>query len=54
MDSFRRVTINSNKFEQDNLKNGKFGGMKCRNITVTEIICFYGVMIRIYIDPRHL
>ena len=40
--------------ERDNLRNGNFGGMKWTNITVQEIIHFYGVMIQIYIDPWNL
>ena len=54
MDYFRRVTTNSNKYGQDHLKNVKFGGTKWINITVQDIINLYGVMLWIYIKPRHL
>ena len=54
MDYLRRVTKNSKKYGRDCLKNGKFGGMKWINITVQEMLHFYGLMIRIYIEPRHI
>ena len=54
MDYFRRMTKNSNKYVQYHLKNRKFGVMKCRNITVQEMLHFYGVMIWISIEPWHL
>ena len=54
MDYFRRVNINSNKFGLVRIKNVKFGGMKWRNITVQDMLHFYGVMIWIYIDTRNI
>ena len=54
MDYFRRMTKNSNKYVQYHLKNRKFGVMKCRNITVQEMLHFYGVMIWISIKPCYL
>ena len=50
MDYFRIMTNNSNKFAQYHLKNGKFGVMKWKNITVKETIHLYGVMIWISIE----
>ena len=54
MDCFRIVTTNSNKYGEDHIKNGKFGGTKWRNITVQEMLHFYGVMLWISIEPRNL
>ena len=33
---------------------GNFGGIIWKNITVQEMVRFYGVMIRMIIDPCHL
>ena len=54
MDYFIRVTKSSNKYGQDRLKNENFGGMKWKNITVQDIIHFYGVMLRMSIYTWHL
>ena len=51
MEYFRRVIKNSNKYGQDHLKNGSFGGMKWINITVQNMLHLYGVMIRVFIVP---
>eukprot|EP00957_Ditylum_brightwellii_P129169 9852152-Ditylum_brightwellii.AAC.1 len=32
----------------------KFGGQKYKNITVEEMVRFYGILLRMSIEPRHL
>ena len=54
MKYFRRVTTNSNKYGRDRLNIRNFGGMKWININVQDMLHLYGVMLRIYIEPRHL
>ena len=48
------MTKNSNKYGRDHINNEKFGGINWKNITVQEIFHFYGVMIWISIEPRHI
>ena len=54
MTYFRRGTTNSNKYGRYHLNNGKFGGMKWKNVTLQEMLPFYGVMFWMSIDHHHL
>ena len=54
MEHFRRVPTDLNKYGQGHINNGKFGEIKWRNITVQEMLHFYGVMIWISIKTCYL
>ena len=54
LDVFRRMTAQSNKYARAKMRNGKFGGLKWTNITLQEMIRFFGIMLRMSIEPRHL
>ena len=54
MEYFIIVTTNSNKYGQDNIKNGNFGETKWINITVQDMLNFYIVMLWISIDPLNI
>ena len=54
IDYFRRLAKTVNKYGRYHLKNGNFGEKMCRNITVKEVLHFYGVLLQIYTESRHL
>ena len=54
MDYFRRLITSSKKYGQYHLNNGKFGEMKWRNITVQEMLNFYGIMLCLSFEPYHI
>ena len=54
LEYFRQVTKQSKQFSQLHSVLGKFGGLKWKNITVQYMVRFYGVMLSMSIDPRHL
>eukprot|EP00957_Ditylum_brightwellii_P064837 4918788-Ditylum_brightwellii.AAC.2 len=50
-----RITANSNKYAKERMGvYKKFGGQKWTNITVQEMVRFYGILLRISIESHHL
>ena len=50
----KRLTANANQYARANLVNDKFGGYKWRNITLTEMVNFKGVILKMSVDDRNL
>ena len=48
----KRLTANANQYARANLVNDKFGGYKWRNITLTEMVQFKGVILKMSVDDR--
>ena len=52
MDYFRHITAKSNKYVCSKLSGyNKFGGMKWTNISLKEMFQFYGIILRMSIEP---
>ena len=54
---FQRITSESNKYARNEMKKRNstlFIGHKWKNITVAEMIRFFGIMLRISMEPRKM
>ena len=57
LDFFDRLTTQSNKFARNQMKercSNKFIGRNWQNIRVEEMIRFFGIMLRISLEPRKM
>ena len=56
-DFFKRLTAQSNKYARADMMSrhsNLYLGHKWRNIIVGEMVCFFGIMLRISMEPRKM